>query len=299
MNLAEAIDNAAEVREVNELRPCKPRVFRDKTNPFELYNEREFRQRYRLSKECVHYVVTLVKSRFTPLAIRRNVILPTLLVLITLRYYAKRCYQIKLGDLHGVSQPTVSKIVASVSRVLARLLPEFVVCDAEKRILDIVARWRGSAHDARIWDLCSLKEELEIILLTSGRRKGILLGDSGYPCKPYLLTPILQPQNLPEERYNSSHIRTRIIVERCFGEWKSMFRALRNGMQISLDTAKASTIAMAVLYNIRKKFCDNNAYDADSNEDDDEEDEDDQDVESQEQHGHNHFRQEFVQRHFS
>jgi len=39
-----------------------------------------------------------------------------------------------------------------------------------------------------------------------------------------------------------------------------MFRALRNGMQISLDNAKAAIIAMAVLYNIRKKFRDNNAY---------------------------------------
>lgn len=36
-----------------------------------------------------------------------------------------------------------------------------------------------------------------------------------------------------------------------FGEWKGMFRALRNDMQISLRTVK---IAMTILFNIRKQF---------------------------------------------
>ena len=94
----------------------------------------------------------------------------------------------------------------------------------------------------------------------AGRIKGILLGDSGYPCKPYLLTPISNPCSPSEERYNASHVRTRTIVERCFGEWKGMFRALKNGMQISLTTAKTAIIAMAVLYNIRQNFKDNNPY---------------------------------------
>ena len=31
---------------------------------------------------------------------------------------------------------------------------------------------------------------------------GILVGDSGYALKPYLLTPILNPQTPPERRYN-------------------------------------------------------------------------------------------------
>lgn len=87
-----------------------------------------------------------------------------------------------------------------------------------------------------------------------------MLGDCGYPCKPYLLTPIHNPRNPSEERYNTSHIQTRTVVERCFGEWEGMFRALKNGMQISLPTAKAAIIAMAVLYNIRQRFKDNNPY---------------------------------------
>ena len=52
-----------------------------------------------------------------------------------------------------------------------------VVCDAEQRITNIVARWPGSTHDSRIFDLSSLKEEFE----QEEHGQGILLGDAGYP----------------------------------------------------------------------------------------------------------------------
>jgi len=39
-----------------------------------------------------------------------------------------------------------------------------------------------------------------------------------------------------------------------------MFRALRNGMQISLRSAKAAIVAMAVLHNIRKNFDNNDLH---------------------------------------
>ncbi|XP_015589947.1 putative nuclease HARBI1 isoform X2 [Cephus cinctus] len=97
----------------------------------------------------------------------------------------------------------------------------------------------------------------------SSKIKGVLLGDSGYPCKSYLLTQFLRPRTPAEERYNASHVRTRNVVERCFGEWKGMFRALRNSMQISLPTARTAIVEMAVLYNIRHEFGDTNLYEDD------------------------------------
>lgn len=46
---------------------------------------------------------------------------------------------------------------------------------------------------------------------------GWLLGDSGYPLRPWLMTPFLTPQAGQQEKYNASHIKTRNCVERAFG----------------------------------------------------------------------------------
>lgn len=120
-----------------------------------------------------------------------------------------------------------------------------IVCDAHGRFIDIVARWRGSVHDARIWDECNLKARFD-----NNEINGILLGDNGYPCSRYLLTPLLNPITEPERRYNRAHIRTRNVVERSFGILKNRFRCFFNGIQLNLDTAKAAIVALAVLHNI-------------------------------------------------
>lgn len=118
-------------------------------------------------------------------------------------------------------------------------------CDAQLRIRDIVARWRGSTHDARIFNESSLKERFE-----TNSFRGRLLGDSGYKLEPYLFTPILRPQNRSEERYNEAHISTRNTVERCFGVWKQRFQCLLHGMCVKLENVKPTIVALAVLHNI-------------------------------------------------
>ncbi|XP_047027918.1 putative nuclease HARBI1 [Helicoverpa zea] len=120
-----------------------------------------------------------------------------------------------------------------------------VVCDSKLKIRDIVARWRGSAHDSRIFNESTLKERFE-----RGEFHGRLLGDSGYACTPYLFTPVLNPSNDREESYNRAHIRTRNTIERCFGLWKQRFRCLLRGMFMKLSTAKTTIVALAVLHSI-------------------------------------------------
>ena len=72
-----------------------------------------------------------------------------------------------------------------------------LVCDAKYRILNVVARWPGSTHDSRILHESRLGHAYQ-----NGDLHGILLGDSGYPLKPWLMTPILNPQTAAEEAYN-------------------------------------------------------------------------------------------------
>nr|XP_023674188.1 putative nuclease HARBI1 [Paramormyrops kingsleyae] len=65
-----------------------------------------------------------------------------------------------------------------------------LVCNHENKITNVVAQWPGSTHDARILDESILAREFE-----EGRHKGILLGDSGYPCRSWLMTPFRNSAN--------------------------------------------------------------------------------------------------------
>ncbi|KAH9636125.1 hypothetical protein HF086_007077 [Spodoptera exigua] len=246
-------------------------------NPFES-SEEDFRYKYRFTKRFGAKIVDILREdlchdpRGCPLS-------PELQVVCALRNWARH----EVTDLHGVSQPVVSKSCKMVAHSLAMMSRRFikmpssldaqqqtmrkfrsianfptvigaidcthirvkkinadggqlyinrkgfssinvqVVCDADLKIMDIVTRWRGSVHDSRIFRECRLKQRFE-----AGAFSGILLGDSGYPCTPYLFTPLLNPTTPQEERYNRSHIRTRNTVERCFGLLKQRFSVRGN-----------------------------------------------------------------------
>lgn len=55
--------------------------------------------------------------------------------------------------------------------------------------LDIVPEWPGSQHDSRIFQNSRI-----YMRYVQRQLSGILVGDAGYPCLPFLLTPIQNPQ---------------------------------------------------------------------------------------------------------
>lgn len=83
-----------------------------------------------------------------------------------------------------------------------------------------------------------------------GYCKGFCWGDSGYPCFPYLFTPILNPADPSEVRYNASHVLTRNCVERTFEVWKRRFACLSSKMAMELPNIVNVICATAVLHNI-------------------------------------------------
>ncbi|XP_045505567.1 putative nuclease HARBI1 [Colias croceus] len=127
-----------------------------------------------------------------------------------------------------------------------------VVCDSRLVIRDIVAHWRGSTHDSRIFRESRIKQRFE-----NGEFHGRLLGDAGYGLTNYLFTPVQNPTNPKEEAYNKAHIHTRNTVERCFGVWKQRFRCLLHGFSVSLENVKLYKVALAVLHNIAIKMGEN------------------------------------------
>uniref|UniRef100_A0A8C2DXG6 Putative nuclease HARBI1 n=1 Tax=Cyprinus carpio TaxID=7962 RepID=A0A8C2DXG6_CYPCA len=79
-----------------------------------------------------------------------------------------------------------------------------------------------------------------------------LLGDSGYPCKPWLLTPYLQPRQGPQLNYNRAHKTTRAVVERGIGQLKRRFHVLHGEVRLRPEKVSKVIIACAILHNICK-----------------------------------------------
>ncbi|XP_022917825.2 putative nuclease HARBI1 [Onthophagus taurus] len=120
------------------------------------------------------------------------------------------------------------------------------VSDARLKIRNIVARWPGSCHDQTIFNNSSLKEAFQNGMY--GRY--MLVGDSGYKIKPYLMTPLQQVQTPAENLYNESSIRTRNVVERQYGVWKRRFPILSLCMRLQIETTMNVIVATAVLHNM-------------------------------------------------
>ena len=118
------------------------------------------------------------------------------------------------------------------------------VCDSDAFITNIVAHWPGSTHDSRIFDNSNIADKLRDGVLDS-----ILLGDSGYACQAYLLTPILKLKNAGEVCYNTAHRHTRCVIERCFGLLKGCFPCLHLGLCTALLNTLIIIVATAVLHN--------------------------------------------------
>lgn len=78
-------------------------------------------------------------------------------------------------------------------------------------------------------------------------------GDSGYPLRPWLLTPILDAvPGSREEIYTRRHIQARNCIERCFGLLKSRWRCLLRHRTLHYHPVKAGKIVLAcsVLHNM-------------------------------------------------
>ena len=117
-------------------------------------------------------------------------------------------------------------------------------CTADLIFTSIVAHWPGSTHDARMFRECGLNRQFE-----QGELQGMLLGDAGYPCLPYLLTPINNPRRNAEQHYNYAQSKTRTVIERAFGVMKRRFACLHDGLRLFIRTDFAVITAVAILHN--------------------------------------------------
>ncbi|XP_054257136.1 putative nuclease HARBI1 [Macrosteles quadrilineatus] len=119
-------------------------------------------------------------------------------------------------------------------------------CGADLEFTNIVARWKGSTHDSRVFKNSSLYAKFEERDLG-----GLLIGDSVYECNRFMMTPLPNPVTPDELRYQRALKRTRCCVERMFGLWKNRFRCIHTENTLRFTPRRCCTIivACAVLHN--------------------------------------------------
>ncbi|XP_052818496.1 putative nuclease HARBI1 [Mya arenaria] len=140
-----------------------------------------------------------------------------------------------------ISTPTTHE-ASYVCRKGYHALNVQAVVDTKLRFIDAVLRWPGATNDATFFEMSGLKDYLE------ANAVGVLLGDSGYALRNYLLTPILRPTANAQVAYNDAHARGRVVVERAFGVLKSRFRCLhRSRGCLMFSPAKCQQIVICCM----------------------------------------------------
>ena len=83
---------------------------------------------------------------------------------------------------------------------------------------------------------------------------GWFLGDSGYPLRQNLMTPILSPTTVSDRRYNRAFLKTRKTIECTFGIWKSRWRSMDEtggSLCYKPDRICKLIVSTAILHNFR------------------------------------------------
>ncbi|XP_017469829.1 PREDICTED: putative nuclease HARBI1 [Rhagoletis zephyria] len=94
-----------------------------------------------------------------------------------------------------------------------------MICDPNLKILNVNARFPGARHDSYIWSSSAIRRVMQRSYENGNHM--FLIGDSGYPLEPWLMTPLPnQPEATPKFRYNEALCKARNPIERLFGVLK-------------------------------------------------------------------------------
>ncbi|XP_017463614.1 PREDICTED: putative nuclease HARBI1 [Rhagoletis zephyria] len=138
------------------------------------------------------------------------------------------------------------------NRKLKHSINAMAICDHKMYIRAVNGVYGGAAHDSHVWSLSNERQHMKA-QYQNGDKSSWIIGDSGYPLDPWLLTPYRNAEeNSPEMLYNERFTKARSIIERVFGILKGRFRCLLAGRELHYTPEKVVKIlnACCALHNI-------------------------------------------------
>ena len=99
----------------------RERVFRDRTHPFDLYNDKEMYKKYRFDRDGVRQIIDILQDVLQQQTERNHALTPTQQVFVALRFYATGSVLDSSATIHGVSRPTTSRVIRRVSLALCEI----------------------------------------------------------------------------------------------------------------------------------------------------------------------------------
>ena len=125
--------------------------------------------------------------------------------------------------------------------------------------MDVVVKWPGSVHDARMFANSTLNQMLRNEVIPSCKRHILdgedpipifLLGDPAYPLMPYIMKEYAAGGPTPREQYFGYKLCSVCnVIECAFGRLKARFSCLKRAMDINIDDLPMVIYACFVLNN--------------------------------------------------
>ncbi|XP_035848902.1 putative nuclease HARBI1 isoform X2 [Sander lucioperca] len=141
----------------------------------------------------------------------------------------------------------------------AHSLNVHALCDYKSCFLDVVVRWPGGAHDARIFAESKLSADLRDGTIPPCPRELLqgeapvpvyLLGDAAFPLRPRLMKEYPAGGETPaERRFSRTLCGAHTAIRTALGRLKARFGALRRAMDINMDALPFVIHACFVLHN--------------------------------------------------